>query len=68
VDIPATAFVVDFVFSDLGQQHWDNNDNKDFHTAVTDTATPEAMQEMMYQVGHPAGVSGVCQGCVRGEF
>ena len=50
VDIPATAAVVDFVFSDREQRTWDNNGNTDYHSKVVDAASKDSMVEMVYQV------------------
>jgi hypothetical protein len=34
VDVPLSAAVLDFVFSNKERSAWDNNKNKDFHTTV----------------------------------
>ena len=34
LDVPHSATILDFVFSDRDQKLWDNNGNKDFHTKI----------------------------------
>ncbi|PNW73956.1 hypothetical protein CHLRE_13g579582v5 [Chlamydomonas reinhardtii] len=48
VDVPYSAAVLNFVFSDREQRMWDNNNQRDFHTAVAGAHSGEELVEMLY--------------------
>lgn len=49
VDVPCSAAVLNFVFSDREERAWDNNGGKDYHSPVQGAAGGEQLVEMVYQ-------------------
>jgi len=47
VDVPHSAAVLDFVFSDRDQRTWDNNNMKDFHTRIQGALTNEELTDIL---------------------
>ncbi|KAG2438870.1 hypothetical protein HYH02_010668 [Chlamydomonas schloesseri] len=48
VDVPYSAAVLNFVFSDREQRMWDNNGQRDFHTKVAGAHSGEELVDMLY--------------------
>lgn len=48
-DVPMIATVISFVFDDPETRNWDNNENQDYHTPVSDPLTHEESSEILFK-------------------
>ncbi|GLI61875.1 hypothetical protein VaNZ11_004385 [Volvox africanus] len=48
IDVPYSAAVLNFVFSDREQRNWDNNGMRDFHTLVSGAHSGDELVEMLH--------------------
>ncbi|GIL75551.1 hypothetical protein Vretifemale_5321 [Volvox reticuliferus] len=48
IDVPYSAAVLNFVFSDREQRNWDNNGMRDYHTLVSGAHSGDELVEMLH--------------------
>ncbi|GIL64573.1 hypothetical protein Vafri_18474 [Volvox africanus] len=48
IDVPYSAAVLNFVFSDRDQRNWDNNGQRDYHTVVSGAHSGDELVEMLH--------------------